>query len=172
MRVVRTLVYAVDIRRNASELWAFSSSSFKKEPTGDDPMKDNVYRCDWCGRFYSSPLPEPSACRDHIPEHNARLTENIRQFNAKLAERHPTMRQEPEDLSNLAAERRMLDARYLEESRRRFNAQTRNQQLRAVLQDASAFLEHIEWNDTTSEHDAENLRHQIDEALSTLDPTP
>ena len=74
--------------------------------------------------------------------------------------------------TNLAAERCMLDARYLEESRRRFNAQTRNQQLRAVLQDASAFLEHIEWNDTTSEHDAENLRHQIDVALSTLDPTP
>ena len=34
----------------------------------------SVYRCDWCGRFYSSPLPEGSACPNHIPEHNARLT--------------------------------------------------------------------------------------------------
>jgi hypothetical protein len=43
-----------------------------------------VYRCDWCGRFYSSPLPEGSACDDHIPEHNERLTRNIARFNARL----------------------------------------------------------------------------------------
>lgn len=43
-----------------------------------------VYRCDWCGRFYSSPLPEDSACPDHIPEHNARLSASIAQFNARL----------------------------------------------------------------------------------------
>lgn len=43
-----------------------------------------VYRCDWCGRFYSSPLPEWSACDDHIPEHNARLTASIARHNARL----------------------------------------------------------------------------------------
>lgn len=44
-----------------------------------------VYRCDWCGRFYSSALPEPSACANHIPEHNERLQAQIARFNAKLA---------------------------------------------------------------------------------------
>lgn len=44
-----------------------------------------VYRCEWCGRFYSSPLPEPSACDDHIPEHNARLTAQIAKFNERIA---------------------------------------------------------------------------------------
>ena len=43
-----------------------------------------AYRCDWCGRFYSSPLPEGSACPNHIPEHNARLTADIARFNARL----------------------------------------------------------------------------------------
>lgn len=46
-----------------------------------------TYRCEWCGRFYSSALPEPSACLDHIPEHNARLEADIARFNAKLAAR-------------------------------------------------------------------------------------
>ena len=45
----------------------------------------NVYRCEWCGRFYSSYLPEGSACPDHIHEHNARLTADIAGFNARLA---------------------------------------------------------------------------------------
>jgi len=43
-----------------------------------------VYRCDWCGRFYSSPLPEGSACDDHIPEHNERLRASIERFNRRL----------------------------------------------------------------------------------------
>ena len=60
-------------------------------------MKDNVYRCDWCGRFYSSPLPEGSACVNHIPEHNARLEKAIALFNARLVERQQASapRQEP-----------------------------------------------------------------------------
>jgi hypothetical protein len=44
-----------------------------------------VYRCDWCGRFYSSPLPDGSACQNHIPEHNARLTASIARHNERLA---------------------------------------------------------------------------------------
>lgn len=44
-----------------------------------------VYKCDWCGRFYSSQLPEPTACADHIPEANARLRKDIAEFNAKLS---------------------------------------------------------------------------------------
>jgi hypothetical protein len=44
-----------------------------------------VFRCDWCGRFYSSELPDGSACDDHILEHNARLQKSIEQHNAKLA---------------------------------------------------------------------------------------
>jgi hypothetical protein len=46
-----------------------------------------VYRCDWCGRFYSSSLPEGSACPNHIPEHNARLAASIARHNARLEER-------------------------------------------------------------------------------------
>jgi hypothetical protein len=45
---------------------------------------DNVYRCDWCGRFYSSALPEGSACPNHIPEHNERLAAQIARHNEKL----------------------------------------------------------------------------------------
>lgn len=44
-----------------------------------------VYRCEWCGRFYSSPLPEGSACLDHIPEHNERLAASIQRHNEKIA---------------------------------------------------------------------------------------
>jgi hypothetical protein len=60
-------------------------------------MKDNTYRCDWCGRFYSSPLPEGSACPNHIPEHNARLTASIKRFNQRLAAARPAVepREEP-----------------------------------------------------------------------------
>jgi hypothetical protein len=43
-----------------------------------------VYRCDWCGRFYSSQLPEGSACPNHINEHNERLAESIKRHNDKL----------------------------------------------------------------------------------------
>jgi hypothetical protein len=46
-----------------------------------------VYRCDWCGRFYSSPLPEDSACPDHIPEHNERHRRSIERFNERLRTR-------------------------------------------------------------------------------------
>lgn len=45
----------------------------------------SVYRCEWCGRFYRSQLPEPSACPNHVPEHNAKLEADIQRFNAKLA---------------------------------------------------------------------------------------
>jgi hypothetical protein len=47
----------------------------------------SVYRCDWCGRFYSSPLPEGSACDNHIPEHNERLTAQIARHNEKVGRR-------------------------------------------------------------------------------------
>jgi hypothetical protein len=43
-----------------------------------------VYRCSWCGRFYSSSLPEGSACANHIPEWNEWLRKHIEKFNAKL----------------------------------------------------------------------------------------
>ena len=33
-------------------------------------MKNNVFRCVLCGRFFSSPLPESSACSDHIYDYN------------------------------------------------------------------------------------------------------
>jgi hypothetical protein len=45
----------------------------------------SVFRCDWCGRFYSSPLPEGSACRDHVYEHNERLSKDIERFNSRLS---------------------------------------------------------------------------------------
>lgn len=54
----------------------------------------NVYRCDWCGRFYSSPLPEGSACPNHIPEHNERLHESIRRFNERLQVAGPARQRE------------------------------------------------------------------------------
>lgn len=44
-----------------------------------------VFRCDWCGRFYSSPLPEGSACQNHVAEHNERLRRDIERFNQRLA---------------------------------------------------------------------------------------
>lgn len=43
-----------------------------------------VYRCDWCGRFYSSPLPEGSACPNHIRESNDRLMREIEKHNEKI----------------------------------------------------------------------------------------
>ena len=43
-----------------------------------------VFRCDWCGRFYASSLPEGSACQDHIQDHNARLADSIARHNAKV----------------------------------------------------------------------------------------
>ena len=43
-----------------------------------------VFRCDWCGRFYSSHLPEGSACRDHIVDHNERLAQDIAASNKRL----------------------------------------------------------------------------------------
>lgn len=46
-----------------------------------------VYHCDWCGRFYSSQLPDGSACDRHIPEHNERLRKSIEQHNQRLASR-------------------------------------------------------------------------------------
>ena len=46
-----------------------------------------VYRCDWCGRFYSDPGPEGSACPNHIPEHNARLKASIARHNARIEAR-------------------------------------------------------------------------------------
>lgn len=51
-----------------------------------------VYRCDWCGRFYSDPSPEGSACQDHITEHNERLRKGIERHNAKIEKVvHPTL---------------------------------------------------------------------------------
>lgn len=43
-----------------------------------------TFRCEWCGRFYTSALPEGSACQNHIPEHNARLRTDMARFNARL----------------------------------------------------------------------------------------
>jgi len=51
--------------------------------------------------------------------------------------------------------------------RRALQAEQRSEVLEAALEDVNAFLKHIEWNDTTSEHDAGNLRHQIEVACST-----
>ena len=51
-----------------------------------------TYRCDWCGRFYSSPLPEPSSCRDHIPEWNAKLTRMIADFKSTIVTSSPARR--------------------------------------------------------------------------------
>jgi len=45
----------------------------------------SLFRCDWCGRFYSSPLPEGSACDNHIIEHNERLQRSIERFNGRLS---------------------------------------------------------------------------------------
>ena len=53
-----------------------------------------TYRCDWCGRFYSSELPEPSACESHIPEHRRRLMLAIDKHNARLASKAPRERAE------------------------------------------------------------------------------
>lgn len=50
-----------------------------------------VYRCDWCGRFYSSPLPEATACPNHIPEHNVRFAVQIARFNERQAERQAAL---------------------------------------------------------------------------------
>jgi hypothetical protein len=47
----------------------------------------SVFRCDWCGRFYTDPTPYGSACRDHIPEHNERLRRSIERHNQRLLER-------------------------------------------------------------------------------------
>lgn len=52
-------------------------------------MTSSLYRCDWCGRFYSSPLPEPSACQNHIPKHNELLRKQIERFNERLKGREP-----------------------------------------------------------------------------------
>lgn len=45
-----------------------------------------VYRCDWCGRFYSSPLLEGSSCANHIPEHIERHRRSIERHNQRLTE--------------------------------------------------------------------------------------
>lgn len=76
------------------------------EPQGAAPRKESIraeairlrraaigrglttrYTCDWCGRFYWSPLPEGSACPNHIAEHSERLRASIERFNARLANR-------------------------------------------------------------------------------------
>lgn len=44
----------------------------------------NLYRCEWCGRFYSSPLPEPTGCDAHIQEANVGLHKGIAAHNARL----------------------------------------------------------------------------------------
>lgn len=46
-----------------------------------------TFRCDWCGRFYSSPLPDGSACDDHQHEYSVRLRQEIDRFNARLKRR-------------------------------------------------------------------------------------
>jgi hypothetical protein len=43
-----------------------------------------VHRCHWCGKFYSSEVPDSYGCPNHIVEHNAMLAANITKFNAKL----------------------------------------------------------------------------------------
>lgn len=46
-----------------------------------------VYNCEWCGRFYASPAPEASACKDHIFLYNIKLRADIERFNARLKAR-------------------------------------------------------------------------------------
>lgn len=48
-----------------------------------------IYNCEWCGRFYSSPLPEPSSCPNHIPEWNKKLSKMINEFNQRITFSHP-----------------------------------------------------------------------------------
>src|SRR5687768_4039702 len=51
---------------------------------GQRAVRMSRYRCSWCGRFYSSPLPEDSACDNHIPEHNAQLAASIARHNWRI----------------------------------------------------------------------------------------
>ena len=44
-----------------------------------------AFRCQWCGRFFSSELPEASGCPNHILEANEQLRKSIEKHNAKLA---------------------------------------------------------------------------------------
>lgn len=43
----------------------------------------SVYRCDWCGRFYSSPLPESTACPNHIREANEKFSKEMAKSRAE-----------------------------------------------------------------------------------------
>ena len=48
-----------------------------------------VYRCKWCGLFYTSTLPESHGCYRHQPEANAELQKSIEKHNAQLAAAPP-----------------------------------------------------------------------------------
>ncbi len=45
-----------------------------------------IYRCQFCGRFYSSELPEATACPDHASEAAEKLRRDIARFNVRLPE--------------------------------------------------------------------------------------
>lgn len=45
------------------------------------------HRCEWCGKFFSSPLPDAFGCKNHIAEHNAKMQRSIDEHNRKLAQR-------------------------------------------------------------------------------------
>lgn len=44
----------------------------------------SLHRCQWCGRFFASALPEPLGCPDHTREANEALRLSILRHNAKL----------------------------------------------------------------------------------------
>ena len=51
------------------------------------------HRCEWCGRWFASELPEPRGCSNHVREADEALRRDIERFNARLT-RQPTTREE------------------------------------------------------------------------------
>lgn len=52
-----------------------------------------VYRCDWCGKFYSSPLPDGTACPNHLDSYRVVAKWRREQHNKKI-ERERRAREE------------------------------------------------------------------------------
>lgn len=47
------------------------------------------HRCDYCGRFYSSPLPDGNGCREHEHLGAVERSVSIRRHNAKIVNARP-----------------------------------------------------------------------------------
>lgn len=52
------------------------------------------HRCDYCGRFYSSPLPDGNGCREHAHLGRQEREERIKAYNRRLAEQRPARERE------------------------------------------------------------------------------